>query len=117
MLIISGAHTDLQNSRTEIVFPNGFRPQIHPSIISVLAKLITAVQLNGSFEEEFTINGNRRAPYYGYTENVRHSGLNMRCPLIASHFNSRFRENCALVRHTSSSTIVKLTFINLVPRL
>jgi hypothetical protein len=71
MLIIPRAQTDLQGTSSEIVFYDGYRPQIHPSIITLRIKPITTIHLNGSFKEESSINGNRRAPYYGYTENVR----------------------------------------------
>jgi hypothetical protein len=73
LLIIPRAQTDLQGTSSEKVLYDGYRPQIHPSIITLHVKLITAVQLNGSFKEESLINGNRRGPYYGYTENVRYS--------------------------------------------
>lgn len=44
--------------------------------------------------------------------------FNMRCLLIISHFYSRFRENCALVRSTVTSTSChcKPDIINLAPR-
>ena len=65
----------LQGTSSQIVFYDGYRPQIHPSIITLHVKLITAIHLNGSFKEESLINGNRRAPYYRFMENVRYSLL------------------------------------------
>jgi hypothetical protein len=73
MLMIPRAQTDLQRTSSEIDFYYGYLPQIHPSIMTLHVKLITMVHLSGSFKEESSINGNRRAPYYGYTENVRYS--------------------------------------------
>lgn len=72
MFIITGAQIGSQRSKPEMVVSNGFRPQIYLSTNTMHANLITAVQLNGSFKEKHSINGNRRAPYYGYTENVRY---------------------------------------------
>jgi len=71
MLIIPRAQTNLQRTSLEIIFYDGCRPQIHPSIITLHAKLITAVQLNGSFKEVYSMNGNLLARSCGYMENVR----------------------------------------------
>ena len=71
MLIIPRAQTDLQGASLEKVFCDGCRPQIHPSIITLHAKLVTAVQLNGSFKEVYSMNGSLLARSCGYTENVR----------------------------------------------
>ena len=57
-----------------MVFRDGFRPQIHLPIITLHAKLITTVQLNGFSKKVHSINGNPLAPSCGYTENVRYSG-------------------------------------------
>jgi hypothetical protein len=63
----------LQRTSSQMVFYDGYRPRIHQSIITLHGKLITAIHLDGSFKEESSTNGNRRAPYYGYMENVRYS--------------------------------------------
>jgi hypothetical protein len=70
MLIIPRAQADLQGTGLEIVFYDGCRPQIHPSIITLRAKLVTAAQLNGSFKEVYSIIGNLLDRFCGYTENV-----------------------------------------------
>jgi hypothetical protein len=54
-----------------IVFYNGSHLQIHPSTITSRARPVTAVQLNGSFEEVFSTSGNPMAPSCGYMANVR----------------------------------------------
>jgi hypothetical protein len=70
MLIIPRAQTDLQGTSLEMVFYDGCRPQIHPSTITLHAKLVTAAQLNGSFKEVYSIIGNLVVRFCGYTENV-----------------------------------------------
>jgi hypothetical protein len=65
--------TQVQVTTSEIVYYDGFRPQIHPPIITSHPKLITMVRLNGSFKAVYSINGNLLTPSYGYTENVRYS--------------------------------------------
>ena len=72
-LIIPRAQAYLQGTYLEKSFHNGYRLQIHPSIITLHVKLILVIHLNGSFKEESSISGNRRAPYYGYMENVGYS--------------------------------------------
>ena len=52
LIVIPRAHTTSQGTSSEIVFYDGFRPQIHPPIITTHAKLIMAVQLNGFSKEE-----------------------------------------------------------------
>jgi len=73
-LFVPNTHTSPQGTNLEIVFHDGFRPQIHPLIIISHAKLITRVQLNGFFKGVYSMNGNPTAPSCGYTENVRYSG-------------------------------------------
>ena len=63
----------LQRISSQLVFYDGYLPQIHQSIITLHVRLITTIHLDGSFKEESSTNGNRRAPYYGYMENVRYS--------------------------------------------
>jgi uncharacterized protein YoxC len=71
LLIIPTAQTTSQGTSSETTFYDGYRPQIHPPIITLHAKLITTVQLNGSFEAVYSISGNPLAPFCGYMENVR----------------------------------------------
>jgi uncharacterized protein YoxC len=63
----------LQGTTSEIVFYDGFRPQIHQSTIILHLKLVTMVLPNGFFKAAYSINGNPPTPSYGYTENVRYS--------------------------------------------
>jgi hypothetical protein len=62
---------DLQGTSSDVIFYDGCRPQIHPSIITLHAKLVTAVQLNGSFKGVYSMNGSLLVRFCGYTENVR----------------------------------------------
>ena len=73
LLIVPSAQTALQETNSEIVCCDGFRPQIHPSITTRHLNLITTVQLNGFFKAVPSINGNPPTPSCGYTENVRYS--------------------------------------------
>ena len=73
LLIVPSAQVTPQGISSEIVFSDGFRPQIHPSTITLHAKLIITIQLNGSFMAVYSINGNPLTPFFGYTENVRYS--------------------------------------------
>jgi uncharacterized protein YoxC len=74
LLVVPKAQTALQGGSSEnVLFPNGFLPHIHPPIITLRAKFITAVQLNGFFKAVYSINGNPPTLFCGYTENVRHS--------------------------------------------
>ena len=73
--IVPIAQTALQVINSEIVFYGGFRLQIHLSTITLHAKPITTVQLNGFFKAVYIINGSQPSPSYGYTENVRLSFL------------------------------------------
>jgi archaellum component FlaC len=77
--IVPTTQTTSQGSSSETNFCDGYRPQIHPPIITSHPKLITTVQLNGFFEEVYSVNGNQRAPSCGYTENVRYLWLS---PLV-----------------------------------
>jgi hypothetical protein len=72
LLIIPTAQTTSQGTSSETAFYDGYRPQIHPPIITLHAKLIIVVQLNGFFEEVYSVDGNQPAPLCGYTENVRY---------------------------------------------
>ena len=73
LLIVPWAKTTSQGTSSETVFHNGFRPQIHPPIITTHAKLIITAQLNGFFKERYSINGNLLDPSCGHMENVRYS--------------------------------------------
>jgi hypothetical protein len=73
LIVIPRAQTASQGTSLEIVSYNGFRPQIHPPIITSHAKPITTAQLNGFPEEVYSVSGNPLAPSCGYTENVRYS--------------------------------------------
>jgi hypothetical protein len=98
VLIILTAQTTSQGTSSEITFYDGYRRPIHPPIITSHAKLITTVQLNGSFKAVYSVNGNQPAPSCGYTENVRYIWPSP-CiqPLIVSSFYSGVWEKCALV--------------------
>ena len=72
LLVISRTQTILQGINFEIIFSNGFRPQIHQSIITLHAKLVTTVQLNGSFKAAYSTNGNPRTRSCGYMGSVRY---------------------------------------------
>jgi hypothetical protein len=73
LIVIPRAQAASQGTSSEIVSCDGFRPQIHPSIITLHAKPITTAQLNGSSKEVYSISGNPLAPSCGYTENVCYS--------------------------------------------
>jgi seryl-tRNA synthetase len=73
LIVIPRAQTASQGTSSEIVSYDGFRPQIHPSIITSHAKPITTAQLNGFSKEVYSIGGNLLAPSCGYTENVCYS--------------------------------------------
>jgi uncharacterized protein YoxC len=73
LIVIPRAETASQGTSLEIVSYDGFRPQIHPPIITLHVKSIIAAQLNGFSKEVHSINGNLLAPSYGYTENVCYS--------------------------------------------
>ena len=62
-----------QETNSDLAFHDGFRPQIHPPIITTHAMLTTPVRLNGLFKEVYSIDGNPPSPSCGYTENVRYS--------------------------------------------
>ena len=71
LLTVPSAQTYSQGISSEIVFYDGFRPQIHVSIITPHPKPITTAQPNGSFKAVYSINGNPPILLCGYTENVR----------------------------------------------
>jgi uncharacterized protein YoxC len=71
LLILPSAQTHSQGINSEIVFYDGFRHQIHLSIITSHPKPITTARLNGSFKAVYSINGNPLTLLCGYTENVR----------------------------------------------
>jgi seryl-tRNA synthetase len=70
LIVIPRSQTASQGTSSEIVFYDGFRPQIHPPIITSHAKLITTAQLNGFSKGVYSISGNLLAPSCGCTENV-----------------------------------------------
>jgi uncharacterized protein YoxC len=72
LIVIPRAQTASQGTSLEIVSYDGFRPQIHPPIITLHAKPITTAQLNGFSDELYSISGNLLTPC-GYTENVCYS--------------------------------------------
>jgi hypothetical protein len=78
LLPFPSIHTSSQETSSEIVFPNGFRPLIHPPITTLHAKLSTTVQLNGFFKTVDSINGNPPTLSCGYMENVRYSWTSSR---------------------------------------
>ena len=71
LLVVSSAQTYSQGISSEIIFYDGFRRQIHLSIITSHPKPITTARLNGSFKAIYSINGNPLTLSCGYTENVR----------------------------------------------
>ena len=71
LLIVPSAQTCSQGISSEIVFYDGYRPQIHVSIITSHPKPITTAQLDGSFKALYSINGNPPTLLCGYTESVR----------------------------------------------
>jgi uncharacterized protein YoxC len=73
LTVIPRAQTASQGTSSGIVSYDGFRPQIHPSIITSHAKPTTTAQLNGFSKEVYLISGNLLAPSCGYTENVCYS--------------------------------------------
>src|SRR6266852_792924 len=73
LIVIPRAQTVSQGTRSEIVSYDGFRPQIHPPIITLHAKPITTAQLNGCSKKVYLIIGNLLALSWGYTDNVRYS--------------------------------------------
>ena len=73
LIVIPLAQTASQGTSSEIIFYDGFHPQIHPLIITSHAKLITTAQQIGFSKEVYSITGNLLAPSCGSTENVRYS--------------------------------------------
>jgi len=73
LIIISRAQTASQGISSETTFFDGSRPQIHPSIITLHATLITTVPLSGFFKEVYSINGSRLARFCGCMGNVCYS--------------------------------------------
>jgi len=59
-----------QGTCSVTIFYDGFRLPIHPSIITSHPKLITKVQLSGSFKAVFSTNGSPLVHFCGYMENV-----------------------------------------------
>jgi hypothetical protein len=70
LFVIPRAQTASQGTSSEIVFYDGFRPRIRPSIITLPPKLIMTVQLSGFFKAVYLISGNPLTPFCGYMENV-----------------------------------------------
>jgi archaellum component FlaC len=73
LLVALIAQTSTQGNSSEIVFYDGFRRQIHPSIITSPPKLITMARPNGFFKGAYLINGNQLVHSCGYMESVCHS--------------------------------------------
>ena len=98
------ALTAFQGTNLEIVFSDGFRPQIHLSIITLHPKFITTVQFNGFFKAVY------RSPLVDTWKTCVILRLHNGRHLIISCFYSGFREKCHLVRPFSThSAVVKLT--------
>ena len=109
LLPISSTHAS-QGPSSEKIFYDGFHPQIHPPIITLLATLIMTVQLNGFFKEVYSNSGNLLDLSYGYTENVRYLAVTVHYFLIISQFFSGIRQKYPLVcRSSTFSAAVKLT--------
>ena len=70
LIDIPWAQTASQGATSEIVFYDGFRPQIHPQIIISHAKPIMTAQLNGFSKELHSTAGNLLVPSCGCMENV-----------------------------------------------
>jgi len=62
-----------QGISSETVFYDGFRRQIHPSIITLPPKPITTVQPNGFSKGKYLTDGNPLVHSCGYMESVCHS--------------------------------------------
>jgi uncharacterized protein YoxC len=73
LLVVPRAQIMTQGINSEIVLYDGFRRQIHLSIITLPPKLITRVQPSGFFEAKYLINGNPLVHSCGYMESVCHS--------------------------------------------
>jgi hypothetical protein len=73
LIVIPSAQTPSQGIGSETTFFDGSRPQIHPPIIILHAKLITTVPLSGFFKEVYSINGSPLARSCGCMENVCYS--------------------------------------------
>ncbi len=73
LIIISRAQTASQGISSGTTFFGGSRPQIHPPLITLHAKLVTTVPLSGFFKEVYSINGSPLAPSCGCMENVCYS--------------------------------------------
>jgi uncharacterized protein YoxC len=71
--VVLSAQTITQGISSEIVFYDGFRRQIHPSIITLPPKPITMVQPSGFFKAKYIIDGNPLVHSCGYMESVRQS--------------------------------------------
>ena len=68
--LIPNAEAYSQGTCSATIFYDGSRLQIHPSTITLHSKLITPVQLSGSFKALFSKNGSPWLRFCGYTENV-----------------------------------------------
>ena len=71
--ILSDHSHSIQGTSSKIIFYDGFRLLIHPSIITLLAKYTNKVQPNGSLMEVSSNSGNPLVRSCGYTENVSSS--------------------------------------------
>jgi len=99
--LIPNAQTYSQGTSSATTFTDGFRLPIHPSIIILHPKLITTVQLSGSFKAIFSTNGSPGSPlvrFCGYTENVCTFISTLPHQSSSSRFRSRIREEHSLVR-------------------
>ena len=80
-LIVPRTQIASQGISSEIVFSDGYRPQIHLSTITLHARLIIMIQPNGSFKAVYSISGNLPTLSCGYTENV---GCSLPLPSVNS---------------------------------
>ena len=69
-LVVSRAQRATQGISLETTFYDGFRRQIHPSIITLHARFITRVQLDGFFKGVYSMNGKPPVLSCGYMGNV-----------------------------------------------
>ena len=72
LLIIPHAKTTSQGTSSKTTFYDGYRPRIHPPIITSHVMLVIMVEPNGFFGAACSINGSQPAPSCGYTESVRY---------------------------------------------
>ena len=70
LILIPWAKTASQGTSSEIIYYDGFLPQVHPPTTTLHSKPVTTAQLNGFSKEVYSISGNLLVPSCGYMENV-----------------------------------------------